>query len=88
MMAKAFSEQAERSIIEAPHCRVAVYPAVRGWMSARVQIEFANTADGLGVETTPGRGGGHYLVEGATAEEVAKAASKLRGKPVEVVHVE
>ncbi|MGL5596581.1 MAG: hypothetical protein ACRDDA_00335 [Aeromonas sp.] len=87
-MAKAFSEQAERSVIEAPYCRVAVYQAIRGWMPVRVQLEFANTADGLGVETTPGRGGGHYLVDGATADEVAKEASKLRGKPVEVVHVE
>ena len=87
-MGKAFSEQVERSIIESPCCRVAVYKAIRGWMPARVQLEFANKEGELGVETTPSRGGGHYLVEGATADEVAKEASKLRGKQVEVVHVE
>jgi hypothetical protein len=87
-MGKAFSEQVERSIIESPCCRVAVYPAIRGWMPSRIQIEFANTPEALGVETTPSRGGGHYLVEGATADEVAKEASKLRGKPVEVVQIQ
>ncbi len=87
-MGKVFSEQVERSIIESPCCRVAVYPAIRGWMPSRVQLEFANTSAELGVETTPSRGGGHYLVEGATADEVAKEASKLRGKPVEVVQIQ
>lgn len=87
-MSKAFSEQVERAVIEAPCCRVAVYPAIRGWMPGRIQLEFADTVDMLGIETTPSRGGGHYLVEGATADEVAKQASKLRGKPVEVVQIE
>lgn len=83
-MAKVFSEQVEKAVTEAAACRIAVYPRLHGWVSERIQLELGDSVAQLG-ETTPSRGGGHYLVEGISAEDAAKAARKLRGKPVEVV---
>jgi len=86
-MAKVFSDHVEKAVIEAAACRVAIYPRLHGWATERIQLELGDSVALLG-ETTPSRGGGHYLVEGITADEAAKAAIKLRGKPVEVVRIE
>lgn len=86
-MAKVFSEHVEKAVTDAAACRVAVYPRLHGWAPERIQLELGDSVAQLG-ETTPSRGGGHYLVEGISADEAAKAARKLRGKPVEVVRIE
>lgn len=85
-MAQVFSASVEKAVIEAAACRIAVYPRLHGWAPERVQLELGDSVAQLG-ETTPSRGGGHYLVEGITADEAAKAAKKLRGKPVSVVWI-
>lgn len=86
-MANVFSEQVDKAVIEAAACRIAVYPKIYGWASERVQLELADSTQQLG-ETTPSRGGGHYLIEGMDPKEAAKAAQKLRGKAVNVIHFE
>ncbi|WP_368188801.1 hypothetical protein [Aeromonas sp. R7-3] len=87
MMGKVFTDTVEKALMEAAACRIAVYPRQHGWVSERVQLELADSAAQLG-ETTPSRGGGHYLVDGLTAEDAAKEARRLRGKPVEVIRIE
>lgn len=86
-MGKVFNDLVEKAVTDAAACRIAVYPRQHGWVSERVQLELADSQAQLG-ETTPSRGGGHYLVDGITAEEAAKEARRLRGKPVEIVRIE
>lgn len=86
-MGKVFTDAVEKALTEAAACRIAVYPRQHGWVSERVQLELADSVAQLG-ETTQSRGGGHYLVDGITADEAAKEARRLRGKPVEIVHIE
>lgn len=86
-MGKVFNDLVEKAVTDAAACRIAVYPRLHGWASERVQLELADSQAQLG-ETTPSRGGGHYLVDGITAEEAAKEARRLRGKPVEIVRIE
>lgn len=86
-MGKIFTDTVEKALTEAPACRIAVYPRQHGWVSERVQLELADSVAQLG-ETTPSRGGGHYLVDGLSAEEAAQEARRLRGKPVEIIRIE
>ena len=68
----------------AKFCRVAVYPAVRGWCGERVQLEVADEIDALG-HTDQQRGAGHWLALDTTPEQVAEEAERLRGAPVLVL---
>ena len=86
-MGKVFTDTVEKALTEAPACRIAVYPRQHGWVSERVQLELADSVAQLG-ETTPSRGGGHYLVDGLSTEEAAQEARRLRGKPVEIIRIE
>ncbi|ENC6658478.1 hypothetical protein ABKY47_002962 [Aeromonas hydrophila] len=68
----------------AKFCRVAVYPAVRGWCGERARLEVADEIAALG-HTDCQRGAGHWLVQGTTPEQVAGEAERLRGAPVLVL---
>jgi len=63
-----FNPDVIAAVVAAKFCRVAVYPAVRGWCGERVQLEVADEIDALG-HTDQLRG---------AAEEV----ERLRGAPV------
>lgn len=67
----------------AKFCRVAVYPAVRGWCGERVQLEVADELSALGY-TDCLRGAGHWLVSDMAPERVVEEVERYRGAPVKV----
>lgn len=85
MMASQFSEVAERDVREAPFCRVAIYPPVRGWVGERVHLEVSNSLETLGT-TDANTGAGYYLVVDG-ADEARAEAARIRGKAVELVRL-
>ncbi|MDM5112801.1 MULTISPECIES: hypothetical protein [Aeromonas] len=84
-MASQFNATAERDVREAPFCRVAIYPPVRGWVGERVQLEVAISPEKFG-ETEYLTDTGYYLVVG-DPEEARAEAERIRGKAVELVRV-
>lgn len=70
----------------AKFCRVAVYPAIRGWCGERVQLEVADELSALGY-TDCLRGAGHWLVIDMTPEQVAEEAGRQRYEVVQVLIV-
>lgn len=84
-MASQFSEVAERDVREAPFCRVAIYPPVRGWVGERVQLEVACAPEMFG-ETDYLTDTGYYLVVG-DPEEAREEAERIRGHAVEIVRL-
>ncbi|HHO0758323.1 TPA: hypothetical protein ACRTNY_001384 [Aeromonas hydrophila] len=76
-----FNQDVIAAVKAAKFCRVAVYPAVRGWCGERVQLEVADEIDALG-HTDCQRGAGHWLVLDTTPERVAEEAARLRAAPV------
>lgn len=83
-MADLFNPDVIAAVKGAKFCRVAVYPAVRGWCGERVQLEVADEIDALG-HTDQQRGAGHWLVQSTTPEQVAEEAARLRAAPVLVL---
>lgn len=69
----------ERDVRDAKFVRVAVYPAVRGWVGERVQLEVSNSLETLGV-TDWATEAGHYLVVDDDPAEVVAAINALRSK--------
>ncbi|MFR9719053.1 hypothetical protein ACL00X_06830 [Aeromonas diversa] len=84
-MAGFFSLMVERDVREAPFCRVAIYPPVRGWVGERVHLEVSGSRETLG-HTDMVTGAGHYLVTDG-AEAAQAEAARLRGEAVELVRV-
>ncbi|GJA45482.1 MULTISPECIES: hypothetical protein [Aeromonas] len=80
-MADLFNPDVIAAVKGAKFCRVAVYPAVRGWCGERVQLEVADEIDALG-HTDQLRGAGHWLAQNTTPERVAEEVERLRGAPV------
>lgn len=76
-----FNPDVIAAVVAAKFCRVAVYPAVRGWCGERVLLEVADEIAVLG-HTDCQRGAGHWLVQSTTPERVAKEVERLRGAPV------
>lgn len=83
-MADLFNPDVIAAVKGAKFCRVAVYPAVRGWCGERVQLEVADEIDALG-HTDQLRGAWHWLVQSTTPERVADEAARLRAAPVLVL---
>lgn len=79
-----FNQDVIAAVKAAKFCRVAVYPAVRGWCGERMQLEVADEIDALG-HTDQQRGAGHWLVQSTTPERVAEEAARLRAAPVLVL---
>ncbi|HEH9410304.1 TPA: hypothetical protein SIA33_003348 [Aeromonas salmonicida] len=79
-----FNQDVIAAVKAAKFCRVAIYPAVRGWCGERVQLEVADEIAALG-HTDQQRGAGHWLVLDMTPEQVAQEAERLRCAPVLVL---
>lgn len=79
-----FNPDVIAAVKAAKFCRVVIYSAVRGWCGERMQLEVADEIAALG-HTDCQRGAGHWLVQGATPEQVAEEAARLRAAPVLVL---
>lgn len=82
-----FNQDVITAVKAAKFCRVAVYPAVRGWCGERVQLEVADDLSALG-HTDCLRGAGHWLVINTTLELVVEEVEGLRGAPMTVLRGE
>lgn len=79
-----FNQDVIAAVKAAKFCRVAVYPAVRGWSGERVQLEVADDLSALG-HTDCLHGAGHWLVIDTPHEQVVEEVERLRGETVNVM---
>lgn len=73
-----FNQDVIAAVKSAKFCRVAVYPAVRGWCGERMQLEVADELSALGHTDCP-RGAGHWLVVDMAPERVVEEVERLKG---------
>lgn len=72
-----FNQNVIAAVQSATHCRIAVYPAVRGQCGERVLLEVADCPRQLGY-TSAAHEAGHYLVQGADPVVMLTAVNALR----------
>ncbi|MGY3892860.1 hypothetical protein [Aeromonas enterica] len=82
-----FNQDVIAEVKAAKFCRVAVYPAVRGWCGERIQLEVADELSALGY-TDCLRRAGHWLVIDMTPEQVVEEVERYRGASVNVLRGE